>query len=90
MYRIVERWIVGDYTMFEVRMNHSGDTLYGFSIGNTVADRDKPQGSELYVSLDMAMIACIGEKYTGPRGANGRNVDTAAGWFAKMIGMPTD
>jgi hypothetical protein len=84
--RTTNRWIVGDYTFTE-HADHGfpsfeGQPLYKFLIGEKT-------GAEMYTSLDEALVAAVGEKYTGPRGAGGSGVDTAAGWFLKMIGAPT-
>lgn len=83
---ISRNWIVGDYT-FNEYVNHGiksyeGKPLYKFEIDN------KP-GHEMYASLDEAMVAAVGEKHTGPRGAGGSGVGTAADWFMRMIGAPT-
>lgn len=80
--RVVNRWEVGEYTFTEYADTWLGEgvTLFG------VAIRNKETG-ELYGSLDWAMVAAVGEKYTGPRGAGGSGVGTAADWFARMIGM---
>lgn len=83
--RIIEQWQVGEYTIqkAEWRTSNGPDReIYGFLIG------DQTRVNEWYSSLDMALIAAVGEKYTGQRGASGSNVGTAADWFARMIGMP--
>lgn len=83
---------VGEWTFYEVT-NHGfsgefeGQPLYEFTTG----ELDKPRrlrsgSSELYPSLEHAMAAAIAEKYTGPRGAGGTGVGTAADWFMRMIG----
>lgn len=79
MYRVQETWEVGDYTFQRVQMKHSGEILYHFEIAGV-------KGHELYASLDNALVAAVGEKYTGRRGAGGPGVGTAADWFMKMIG----
>jgi hypothetical protein len=78
-----QTWTVGEYTFTE-HTDHGfpsfeGESLYKFEINGEAS-------SELYASLDEAMVAAVGEKYTGPRGAGGAGVDTAAGWFMRMIG----
>jgi hypothetical protein len=70
---------LGDWTFWEV-WDH-GKPSYGFEKVND----ETPRIREYYPSLDRAIIAAIGEKYTGPRGGTG--VGTAADWFARMIGM---
>lgn len=83
------RWVVGEYVFIEHEDNRGefgepGKLFYRFTREGA---RDN---SELYPSLDHALVAAVGEKYTGPRGAGGSGVDTAAGWFMKMIGaVPT-
>jgi hypothetical protein len=64
---------------------HAGKTLYAYEL---TAETDQPTSTgEWFPSIDRAMIAAVGEKYTGPRGAGGTGVGTAADWFARMIGM---
>lgn len=82
---------IGDWTFwawdghpFE---NHQGRTLYAYEPVSKPGEPGKPNTGEWFASLDRAMIAAIGEKYTGPRGAGGTGVGTAADWFARMIGM---
>lgn len=93
--RFPNRWTVGDWTFYEVE-DHGftgemeGRNLYAFGDGSTVQNGSRagqPKFGELYTSLDRAIIAAVGEKYTGPRGAGGTGVGTAADWFARMIGM---
>lgn len=67
--------------------NHQGRTLYAYEPVIKPGPPGKPNTGEWFASLDRAMIAAIGEKYTGPRGAGGTGVGTAADWFARMIGM---
>lgn len=85
MLKVIEHWQVGEFTFTSAYWSSSqSKVVYGFAIG------DQKPSNEWYHSLDMAMIAAVGEKYTGPRGAGGPNVGTAADWFAKMIGMPAE
>jgi hypothetical protein len=67
--------------------SHEGRTLYAFEKVSDPGEPGKPKTGEWFVSLDRAMISAVGEKYTGPRGAGGAGVGTAADWFARMIGM---
>lgn len=60
--------------------------LYGFAVGKVETPKGSPKLGELYASLEHAMVAAVGEKYTGPRGAGGTGVGTAADWFMRMIG----
>lgn len=86
------RWTVGEWTFYEVTDHSFGGEfadkpLYGFA--DTVVDvvaAGKPKLGELYPSLEHAMVAAVGEKYTGQRGAGGTGVGTAADWFMRMIG----
>jgi hypothetical protein len=84
------RWTVGQWLFTEIdgrqiSDTYEGRTLYGFSPAG------EPPGaagriSEWYNTLEHAMAAAIAEKYTGPRGAGGSGVGTAADWFMRMIG----
>jgi len=76
----LETWQVGEYTFWAEKW-HDGSILYTFQIG------DRPRSlTEFYPTLDKAMVAAVGEKHTGHRGAGGTGVGTAADWFMKMIG----
>jgi hypothetical protein len=74
---------VGEYTFYEVTKHgftgYKDVPLYKYSIG-------KRMSIECFETLDEAMVAAVGAKYTGERGAGGSGVDTAAGWFMRMIG----
>ncbi len=92
--RFPNRWTVGDWTFYEIEdhgfSDHEGRPLFAFGDGSTVESGSRagqPKFGEMYASLDRAIIAAVGEKYTGPRGAGGTGVGTAADWFARMIGM---
>jgi hypothetical protein len=82
---------VGQWTFYEVT-NHgfTGELtdrpLYGFAVGNAETLKGSPKLGELYASLEYAMVAAVGERFTGPRGAGGTGVAPAADWFMKMIG----
>lgn len=65
---------------------YDGKPLYAYGKGER-DDRGRPKVGEYHRTLDRALIAMVGEKYTGPRGAGGTGVGTAADWFARMIGM---
>lgn len=84
--RINRKWTVGEYIFIEYEghgfSDFAGQPLFKFMIGEQA-------GGEMYASLDEALVAAVGEKHTGPRGAGGSNVGTAADWFMKMIGAPT-
>lgn len=80
MTRTLQTWAVGEYILYHVKMKRSNEEYYTFSIG------DAKISNELYPSLDEAMVAAVGEKYTGKRGAGGTAVGTAADWFMSMIG----
>jgi hypothetical protein len=82
---------IGDWTFwawdghpFE---NHAGKTLYSYELTTKPGIVPGSPVGEWSPSIDRAMIAAVGEKYTGPRGAGGTGVGTAADWFARMIGM---
>jgi hypothetical protein len=82
---------IGDWTFwgwdghpFEA---HQGNTLYAYEKVSDPGEPGKPKTGEWFASLDRALIGAVGEKYTGPRGAGGTGVGTAADWFARMIGM---
>jgi hypothetical protein len=86
------RWTLPEVTFYEITEHgftgeHEGKPLYGYGKPNDLDHRGMPKTGELYESLDRALIAWVGEKYTGPRGAGGTGVGTAADWFARMIGM---
>jgi hypothetical protein len=88
--RFPNRWTVGQWTFYEIEDHGftgdlAGRSLFAFGDGSE-DDRGRPKFGEMYASLDRAMVAAVGEKYTGPRGAGGRGVGTAADWFMKMIG----
>ena len=80
--RTVRAWSVGEYTFTEIELWRDDEwkTYFAFTI-------DDKTNFELYATLDKALIAAVGEKHTGPRGAGGSGVATAADWFAKMIGL---
>lgn len=85
--RITNRWTVGEWTFHQVE-DH-GKPLFGFTTPDSKTDTDgKPRIGEYYRTLEHAMAAAIAEKYTGPRGAGGEGVGTAADWFMRMIGVP--
>lgn len=91
--RYPNRWEIGEWTFFQVEehgFDHvNGAPLYGFGDGSTRktgALAGQPAFGELYETLEHAMVAAVAEKYTGRRGAGGTGVDTAAGWFMRMIG----
>jgi hypothetical protein len=70
---------VGDYLFTEGSLGDQ--TVFAFVLP------DGTKSSEFYSSLEMAMVAAVGQMYTGRRGAGGEGVGTAADWFAKMIGL---
>jgi hypothetical protein len=82
---------VGQWTFYQVTNHDFGGELayrplYGFAVGKVETMRGEPKLGELYASLEHAMVAAVGEKYTGPRGASGTGVSTAADWFMRMVG----
>lgn len=89
--RYANRWEMPEVTFYEVEdhgftVAGSQPTLYAYGKPNDMDGRGIPKTGELYASLDRAMVAWVAEKYTGPRGAGGPGVGTAADWFLKMIG----
>jgi hypothetical protein len=84
---------LGDWTFWEVwdhgftGPEYDGKPLFGYEKISDPGETGKPRVKEYHRSLDRAIIAAVSEKYTGPRGAGGTGVGTAADWFARMIGM---
>lgn len=60
--------------------------IYGYTPAAPEDAAGRPDVGEWYASLEHAMVAAVGEKYTGRRGAGGIGVGTAADWFMRMIG----
>lgn len=89
--RYTNRWTLPEVTFYQVEdhgfTDYGDRPLYGYERVTDPGQSGKPKLGELYTSLDRALIAWVGEKYTGPRGAGGSGVGTAADWFARMIGM---
>lgn len=91
--RFPNRWTVGPWTFYEM-VDHgfsgpyAGQPLYGFTVTAEEKrdDHGAPRVGEWYGSLDHALVAAVAEKHTGPRGAGGTGVGTAADWFMRMIG----
>jgi hypothetical protein len=89
MYDIPDKtWTVGEYK-FRLFTNHHISSYAGKPLYDFLINGERKGIRELYASLDEAMVAAVGERHTGPRGAGGSGVDTAAGWFMRMIGAPT-
>lgn len=89
--RYTNRWEMPEVTFYQVEGHgfeaHGDRPLYAYGKPNETDGRGIPKTGELYASLDRALISWVAEKYTGPRGAGGSGVGTAADWFARMIGM---
>jgi hypothetical protein len=89
--RYTNRWTLPEVTFYQVEdhgfSGHGDRPLYAYGDPDAMDSRGLPKTGELFISLDRALIAWVGEKYTGPRGAGGTGVGTAADWFARMIGM---
>lgn len=87
--RYPNRWTVGPWVFIEAVdhgfSNLAGQPAYGF-VSADKANEFPPRVGEWYSSLDHAMVAAVAEKHTGPRGAGGTGVGTAADWFMRMIG----
>lgn len=89
--RYPNRWTIGEWTFYQVEEHGFSSTdgpLYGYATGadEAVRQQGEPNLGELYPSLEHAMVAAVGEKFTGPRGAGGTGVGTAADWFMRMVG----
>lgn len=85
------RWAVGEWQFFEIDGREISDTyqgrkLFGFEVAEDGARPEIGNVREWFNTLEHAMAAAIAEKYTGPRGAGGSGVGTAADWFMRMIG----
>lgn len=84
--RVDSRWTVGPYA-FEAVSRHGfpepeyPPVMYRFTIDGQRVD------SEMYLSLDRALVAAVGARHMGPRSAGGPGVGTAADWFCKMIDL---
>lgn len=92
--RYTNRWELPEVTIYRIE-DHSFDEyadepLYAYGKPNDTDHRGMPRTGELYRTLDHALVAWVGEKYTGPRGAGGTGVGTAADWFMRMIGADRD
>lgn len=85
MSRVIGDIEIGEYTFFAV-VGHGFPEYDGVALWRFGIDGRKKSG-ELYASLDHAMVAAVAEKHTGPRGAGGSGVGTAADWFMRMIGV---
>lgn len=91
--RVVNYWeLPGLGTVYQIEDHgftgpeYDGKPLYAYGKGEH-DDRGRPKVGEYHRTLDRALIDMVGQKYTGPRGAGGTGVGTAADWFARMIGM---
>lgn len=83
----VNGWTFYEITSHPFTGELEGKALYTFAADDAPMDsRGAPKYGELYGSLDHAMVAAVGERHTGPRGAGGGGVGTAADWFMRMIG----
>lgn len=91
--KYTNRWTLPEVTFYQVEDHgfpaFEGQPLFAYGKPDAMDAHGLPKVGELYPSLDRALIAWVGEKYTGPRGAGGTGVGTAADWFARMIGMDT-
>jgi hypothetical protein len=88
--RYANRWEMPEVTFYQVEGHgfeaHEGKPLFCYGKPGATDDRGIPKTGELYDALDRALVAWVAEKYTGPRGAGGTGVGTAADWFMRMIG----
>jgi len=86
-----QTWTIGEWIFSEIDGRQISDTyegrkLYGFAQAIVEGSSQAGRVNEWYNTLEHAMAAAIAEKYTGPRGAGGTGVGTAADWFMRMIG----
>jgi len=88
--KYTSRWEMPEVTFYQVEDHgfpqHEGKPLYCYGKPGETNDNGIPKTGELFLELDRALVAWVGEKYTGPRGAGGTGVGTAADWFMQMIG----
>jgi hypothetical protein len=88
--KYTSRWEMPEVTFYQVEDHgfpaHEGKPLYCYGKPGETNDNGIPKTGELFLELDRALVAWVGEKYTGPRGAGGTGVGTAADWFMRMIG----
>lgn len=82
--RINRTWNIGPYFVDEVE-GHGFAEFDGPLYRSRIEGEDR-RDSEMYTSLDHAIAAAIGRRWTGYRGAGGTAVGTAADWFMVMIG----
>ena len=87
--RIDHAWVVGPYT-FQAVSRHGfpepeyPPVMYRYHIDGKRVD------SEMYASLDRALVSAVGARHLGPRSAAGPGVGTPADWFCVMIGLTED
>lgn len=88
--KYTSRWEMPEVTFYQVEDHgfpaHEGRPLYAYGKPGETNANGIPKTGELHVALDRALVAWVAEKYTGPRGAGGTGVGTAADWFMRMIG----
>jgi len=88
--KFTSRWEMPEVTFYQVEGHgfeeYEGRPLYAFGKPGEMNTMGIPKIGELYTALDRALVAWVGEKYTGVRSAGGKGVGTAADWFMKMIG----
>lgn len=88
--RFTKSWTLPEIAFYQVEdhgfSDHEGQPLFAFGEPGVLDWHGFPRTGELYPTLDHALVAWVGEKHTGPRGAGGTGVGTAADWFMKMIG----
>lgn len=88
--KYTNRWEMPEVTFYQVEDHgfsaHEGRPLYAYGKPGETNHHGIPKTGELYPALDRALVAWVAEKYTGPRGADGTGIGTAADWFMRMIG----
>lgn len=80
---------LGDWSFYEVTDHGfngelANKPMYAFTTTRT--REAEPKVGEYYETIEHAMASAIAAKYTGPRGAGGTGVGTAADWFMRSIG----
>lgn len=88
--KYTSRWQMPEVWFYQVEghgfTSYEDRPLYAYGKPNDTDQHGVPITGELFPGLDRALVAWVAEKYTGPRGAGGTGVGTAADWFMKMIG----
>lgn len=91
--RFTNRWEMPEVTFYTIEDHgfptFEGRPMYAYGKPGDTDSKGMPKVGEFFPELERALVAWVGEKYTGPRGAGGSGVGTAADWFFRMIGADT-